>query len=228
MSDRIPGILKRLQHKAVLKQSVYRTTLEVFDEMRDCASEIIDALAPEFRDNDNGVEIMLNDYGTFEFHMKFSGDTLVFIMHTNVFTFPPNHPVSKSDYLRKKPEMGYFGMIQIYNFLSDSIRYNRLADEGYQLSRIFINEERHFCTEGKRKLGFLFSDVSKFSINREHVRTIIEECMLYCLDFDLYVPPGKLFDMITVEQKNYFNNPSGISTGKRLGFTVVDQTKVKH
>ena len=42
--------------------------------------------------------------------------------------------------------------------------------------------------------------------------------MLYALDFDLYVPPMEAMSDMTLEQKNYVNNPSGFATGKRLGF----------
>ena len=42
--------------------------------------------------------------------------------------------------------------------------------------------------------------------------------MLYALDFDLYVPPIETMGDMTLEQKNYVNNPSGFATGKRLGF----------
>ena len=42
--------------------------------------------------------------------------------------------------------------------------------------------------------------------------------MLYALDFDLYVPPMEAMGDMTLEQKNYVNNPSGFATGKRLGF----------
>ena len=117
-------------------------------------------------------------------------------------------------------------MIQIYNFLSDSIKYNRLGDEGYLLARVFVNSENDFYVEGKRQLGFLYKELGKHKLDKKHRHNIIEQCMLYCLDFDLYVPPTDALNQITVQQKNYFNNPSGIATGKRLGFEVVN--KLKH
>ncbi|MCB0733082.1 MAG: hypothetical protein H6608_09425 [Flavobacteriales bacterium] len=227
MSERLSTILNGLNHKAALKQEVYDITVKCFSELRSCVADIQDELAPKILPENASVEVIMSDYGDFEFHLKFSGDTIVFIMHTNVFTFPPTHPSRRTDYIRSNPNLGYFGMIQIYNFLSDSIKYNRLSDEGYQLARIFINQEGNFFVEGKRKLGFIFNDVSKNKLTRKHMQTIIEQCMIFCLDFDLYVPPVGSYERITVQQKNYFNNPSGIATGKRLGFQVVDHSKHK-
>ncbi|MFT5512700.1 MAG: hypothetical protein ACI8SE_001098, partial [Bacteroidia bacterium] len=176
-------------------------------------------------DKSPSVEIRLNKYGDFEFHLKFSGDTIVFLLHTNVFVFPPKHIINKSAYIKEHSDRGYFGMIQIYNFLSDSIKYNRQSDEGYLLARVFVNSENDFYVEGRRQLGFLYKELGKYKLDKKHRHNIIEQCMLYCLDFDLFVPPTDALNQITVQEKNYFNNPSGIATGKRLGFKVVNTLK---
>ena len=222
MSEKLEKILNGLNHKASLKQHVYNHSLEVFDNFKACANNIVEKLAPKLLDKSSSVEIQISDYGQFEFHLKFSGDTIVFLLHTNTFTFPPIHTVSKSAYVKEDQNAGYFGMIQIYNFLSDSIKYNRLGDPGYLLARVFVNYKNDFYVEGKRQLGFLYKDLSKFQMETEHIRNIIEQCMLYCLDFDLFVPPTDAMQEITIQQKNYFNNPSGIATGKRLGFNTVN------
>ena len=141
-------------------------------------------------------------------------------MHTNVFTFPPKHQMNNSAYVKEDTSRGYFGMIQIYNFLSDSLKYNRMNDAGFLLARVYINNDMHFYTEGQRQLGFLFNEIGKQKVNEEDLQKIVEQCMLYCLDFDLYVPPLEASKAITVEQKNFFNNPSGLSTSKRLGFHI--------
>jgi hypothetical protein len=225
MSDKIEQIISGLNKKANLKQGVYGHSIDVFKQFRECALNVVETLAPKVLDQAPSVEINLSDYGDFEFHLKFSGDTIVFLLHTNVFTFPPKHSVSKSSYVKENTDRGYFGMIQIYNFLSDSIKYNRLGDEGYLLARVFVNSENDFYVEGKRQLGFLYKELGKIKLGKSHRHNIIEQCMLYCLDFDLFVPPTDALNPITVQQKNYFNNPSGIATGKRLGFEVVNTLK---
>ena len=109
-------------------------------------------------------------------------------------------------------------MIMAYNFLSDSIKYQRLADVGYLLARLFINSEGHFYVDGQRQLDFLYKNLAQQEIEEDAIVKIIEQTMLYALDFDLYVPPIETMGDMTLEQKNYVNNPSGFATGKRLGF----------
>lgn len=226
MSEKIEQILNGLNHKAALKQDIYKRIQEVFMDFRTCAGNVVNKLVPNVLDKSPSVEVEIHNYGDFEFHLKFSGDTIVFLLHTNVFTFPPKHSVRKSPYIKENPDRGYFGMIQIYNFLSDSIRYNRLADSGYLLARVFINNENMLYVEGRRQLGFMYKEPGKYELSKEHIHDIIEQCMLYCLDFDLFVPPVDAFSEISVQQKNAFNNPSGIATGKRLGFEIINQAKV--
>lgn len=218
MSEKLVEIIDGLNNKAALKQHIYRNTLTVFEQFKKCAIEIADKLTPEVVSKDESLEVELTEIGEFEFHLKFSGDTIAFIMHTNVFSFPPEHEISKTSYVNEVQDRGYCGMIQAYNFLSDSLKYQRLADIGYLLARIFINCEGNFYVDGQRQLDFLFKDFSKQKINNESVIKVIEQTMLYALDFDLYIPPMDNMKEITVQEKDYFNNPRGFATGKRLGF----------
>lgn len=218
MSKKLVEIIDGLNNKAALKQHIYRNTITVFEQFKKCASEIADKLTPEVISKDNSLEVGLSEIGEFEFHLKFSGDTIAFIMHTNVFSFPPEHEVSKSSYVNEAPDRGYCGMIQAYNFLSDSLKYQRLGDIGYLLARIFVNCEGNFYVDGQRQLDFLFKDFNKQKIDNESIIKVIEQTMLYALDFDLYIPPPDTMKEITVQEKDYFNNPGGFVTGKRLGF----------
>jgi len=218
MSEKLVEIIDGLNNKAALKQHIYRNTLTVFEQFKKCATEIADKLTPEVVSKDESLEVELTEIGEFEFHLKFSGDTIAFIMHTNVFSFPPEHEISKTSYVNEVQDRGYCGMIQAYNFLSDSLKYQRLADIGYLLARIFINCEGNFYVDGQRQLDFLFKDFSKQKINNESVIKVIEQTMFYALDFDLYIPPMDNMKEITVQEKDYFNNPRGFATGKRLGF----------
>lgn len=218
MSEEIVKILSGLNNKAALKQHVYRNTKTVFKEIFNCSKEIAEKLAPEVVKKDKSVEVEITEINDFEFHLKFSGDTIAFIMHTNVFLFPPEHEVNNMKYVSDAPERGYFGMIQAYNFLSDSIKYHRMADVGYLLARLFVNAEGHFYVDGQRQLDFLYKNLEKNEIGHDAILKIVEQTMLYALDFDLYVPPINAMSEITLQQKNYFNNSNGIATGKRLGF----------
>lgn len=221
MTDsKINTIKELLCQKSKTKQHVFKITQAVFHDLKMVLRDIETELNPEVGNKAPLVEIKYYDKGDFEAHLKFSGDTLVIMMHTNVFDFDNNHYMSKTPYMKEDPMREFCGMIQIYNFLSDSLRYNREQDMGYLIGRIFVNKDNHFFVDGKRPLSFLYSDISKNTIEKDSLKNIIEEAMLYCLNFDLLVPPIDMISYITVEQKNLMSYSSGMPTGKLLGFTM--------
>src|ERR1043166_577030 len=142
------------------------------------------------------------------------------MMHTNVFDFENSHFILSTNYVKEDPMREFCGLIQVYNFLSDSLKYNRIDDEGYLITRIFINKERHFFMEGKQSVSLQYRDFECCSINTETLNNFIIEIMNYCLNFDLIAPPLEKAFTITVEQKNNMSYSSGFPTGKRLGFRM--------
>lgn len=220
MNSKISEIQELLCRKSSTKQEVFRTTQTIFRDLKMVLRALETELTPKLQDDAPHVEVKYSDKGDFEAHLKFSGDTLVIMMHTNVFDFDENHFINKSPYVKEDTLREFCGMIQIYNFLSDSIKYNRDNDVGYLIARVFINKDQHFFIEGKRPLSFLFSDIGKSIISPETLRTIIEEAMLFCLNFDLLAPPVESINYISVEQKNSMSHSSGMPTGKRLGFVM--------
>jgi len=211
-------ILQALQEKASTKQKIYRTTLKIFEDLKKTLKEIQADLNKEIKKVDKSVEISYEAKGTFEAEIKFSGDVLIFSMHTNVFTFNDDHFIHKTGYVEEDPSRAYCGTIQIYNFLTDSFKYNRSNDVGYLIARIFINKEKHFFVEGKRQLGFLYTDFENITISKESIKAIIESAMLYAIDFDLLVPPYNEVKELTLLQKIQQTGTTSFKTGKRLGF----------
>jgi hypothetical protein len=220
MSSKINQIQDILCKKSSTKQQVFRLTQNIFRDLKMVLRELETELTPKLVDDAPHVEVKYSDKGDFEAHLKFSGDTLVVMMHTNVFDFDETHFVNKSAYVKEDLLREFCGMIQIYNFLSDSIRYNRDSDVGYLIARVFINKDQHFFVEGKRPLSFLFNDLEKNIISHDTLRTVVEEAMLFCLNFDLMAPPVEAINYISVEQKNNMSHSSGMPTGKRLGFVM--------
>lgn len=198
--------------------------MEIFHEFKVQMKAIKEEIEPEMRKIDKNVELSFHEFGDFESELKFSGDTLVFMMHTNVFTFPPEHEVSKSSYVTDEPLNAYCGMIMIYNFLSDSIKYNRMDDSGYLIARVFINKEGHFFVDGKRQFSFLYNDFSAYVINTEIVKQIIQTAILHTLDFDLFAPPIDEVNEITLGQKVMATGFAALKTGKRMGFDYLDES----
>lgn len=210
-------ILKTLAEKSVLKQDVYRQTVSVFELFKTVLKEVAADLSKKMAAIDKRVHIEFQDKGEFELEMRVAGDVLIFYMHTNVFEFDRSHSIWKTSYVRENEFNSYCGMINVYNFLSDSFKYNRVNDLGYLIARIFINRELHYFVEGKRQLGFLYNDFVHSVISKEKVTAIVESLVLYCLAFDLFTPPFDAVKEVTVMELQEATSQMQ-ATGKRLGF----------
>ncbi len=212
-------VVELLEEKSNLKQKVFDNTLEVFNEIRSILKEIVAEINNEISGKvDSRVLLEFYDKGTFEVELKIAGDILVFNMHTNVFDFPPDHSVRQITYFEENPYRSFSGIISIYNFLADSIRFNRYEDLGYLIGRIFINVDNHYMVEGKRQLGLLYRDYHLNVVSRDALKNIIYSAILYTLDFDLLVPPYDSVSILTVRSMLETINKAKIKTGKRLGF----------
>ena len=214
-------------NKGELKQQVYAATKESFELFRSTTREMIDLFKQERQSNGKNVRFEFTDRGDFEFEVKFAGDVLLFMMHTNVFEFSRNHEVMKSQYIRENPNRSYCGVIHIYNFLADSFLYQRDNDLGYMIGRVFVNVDRHYFIGGKRELGMLFNNFNTSLINSESVQNIVESAIEYTTNFDLLTPPYDEVKLVSVgEMRTNFDKKS-LVTGKRLGFRFQADTDVE-
>jgi hypothetical protein len=211
-------ILNLLREKVALKQQVSDLTHEVFDELKVILKELFLELQAEIVKLKKDIPISYQARGDFEVVLTIADDTLVFLMHTNVFTFDKDHEIWKNSYVEKNPLCVFCGKIYVYNFLSDSFKYNRANDVGYLIARIFINREKHFFVEGKKQLGFLFNDFQHDVLNKKRIREILESAVLYSLDFDPFTPPYDQLTPISVQAVMETSLLTKIATGKRLGF----------
>ncbi|HBX49778.1 MAG: hypothetical protein A2275_00095 [Bacteroidetes bacterium RIFOXYA12_FULL_35_11] len=211
-------ILSALKEKSAMKQKVYDVTKETFDIIKTILQDIEKDYNKHLKTVDNRLLLGYKDKGAFEAEIKIAGDLLFFNMHSNIFEFNRDHGVWKISYMKNNQMASYCGIINIYNFLSDSFQYNRLDDLGYLIGRIFINKDKHFFIEGKRELGYLFNDFGSSVIDKETMRSIIESAILYTLNFDLLVPPFDTVKILTVSQMQEKMNKHRLQTGKRLGF----------
>lgn len=211
-------ILKTLKEKSSLKQDVYTNTLTAFLTLKKTAKEFAYELSKEMGTIDKRVVIEYKEKGEFEFELRVAGDLLIFSMHTNVFEFDKSHQVWKNSYIKEDHTRSFCGMINIYNFLNDSFKYNRINDLGYVIGRIFINKENHYFVEGKRQLGFLYNDFVHSVIDAEAIKAILESTILYCINFDLYTPPFDAIKEISVQDMQSVSENMQGKTGKRLGF----------
>ncbi|RQO74546.1 hypothetical protein DBR43_03925 [Pedobacter sp. KBW06] len=211
-------ILKEFECKASLKQSIYRNTTEIFDLLKKQLSKTAGRLKQDYGVKDTSVEIDYKENNKFEAQLKFSGDMLMVSMHSNIFNFEPSHSIFQTKYIKEDPSLSYCGIIYIHNFLADSIKYNRLADQGSLIARILINKDKHFMVEGEGALDFLYQDIANNLVTEEKLTDIIERSILFCLASDLVIPPFAQIKEVTLNQKQSMLAASGYPTGKHLGY----------
>ena len=207
-----------IKDKGILKQDVFSNIILNFKILKNVLKEIGDDLKDRIAKEDERVIIEYKDSGEFEAQLRVSGDLLLFQMHSNVFKFDMNNSLWKTSYLTENPHRGYCGVINIYNFLNDSFKYNRGNDLGYLIGRVFINYENHYMVEGKRQLGFLYNDFINSSVDKEQLKSIVQSSILYAMDFDLLVPNYDIVKETSVNQVKQISDTHKLRTGKRLGF----------
>lgn len=227
-STQTPHLIDTIIRKGALKQQIYSNTSKAFQDFKKVIKELIDDNQKKIQRTNSNIAFEYRDKGDFEIEIKFAGDVLIFLMHTNVFEFSRNHEVMKTTYVREDAERSYCGMITIFNFLADSFKYNRINDIGYLIGRVFINKDMHYFIEGKREVGMLFNNFQNAVLDEAAVRQIIESAMLYTINFDLLTPPYESMKEVTVSEMQYTLENMPIRTGKRLGFRFYADTDEKH
>lgn len=216
------NIINLLKEKASTKQKVYKITKQIFSKLQELLKEKAIRLNTEIADDD--VTISYLESGDFDAKLTFSGETLLFHMHTNIFEFEQSHPIHKTSYVQEDKMRSFCGVINIYNFLSDSLKYNRLNDAGFLIARVFINKDYHFFVEGEQELGFLFNEFIHQKINADQMNNIINSCMEYALHFDLEIPNFNDVKIVSIHEILDINNNHKLKTSKRLGFKFSHET----
>ena len=211
-------ILNMLKERSCMKQDVYARTKEAFITLKEVLQELAEELSDSVGPMDERVKVEYKENGEYACQLTIAGDIIIFHMHTNVFKLDQSHSLWKTSYLSDDGMRGYFGLVNMYNFLADSFRFKRERDIGYLVSRLFLNKDGHFFLQGKRQLGYLYNDVANLQLDREKLKSVLESVILYVIDFDLLMPPYDQVNQVTVFEMNALNANMQLSTGKRLGF----------
>lgn len=216
----IPKIVKDIEDTSFVKQDVYHNTIAAFTNFKRVVESVVVDLNKELSGKDHEVDISLEEPSTFELRLKIAGDIILFTMHSNVFNFDEQHAVHQMPYVQQDRTRSYCGSIQVFNFLADSFKYNRLTDIGYMIARVFLNKENHFFVEGHRQLGFLYNDFEKAELNDVYIRAIVESCIQYSLDFDLIAPPFEATRQMSVQAMQMLSMQAGWHTSKIPGYKL--------
>ncbi|UOQ99463.1 hypothetical protein MUN81_08225 [Hymenobacter sp. 5317J-9] len=219
-ADRLDQIFEGLKQKSVAKQAIYRNTQAAFDCLRLVSQELVVELSRKLTPLDSSVIIEYRSINDMEFHIKFSGDLLVFVMHSNVVTFPDDYGPMPSAYVNADFRRRFFGHIMAYNFMADSIKYQRLNDPGYLVGRLLVNIENHYYLEGVQQLELPDNDMSDNVIAPEAMRLFVESAMIAAVNNDLIAPLLPEIQKISVKQK--VENQQ-VSRGSKVGFSFSHQ-----
>lgn len=213
------AILETLLHKSSLKQQVFDNTFAAFNDLKEALHELSTEIDEELDEKiDKRIRIEYRDRGKFEAQIQVAGDVLIFTMHTNVFQFHASHPIWNNDYVTSNRDNSYCGVINIFNFLADSFKYNRAEDDGYLIGRIFVNRETNFFVEGKHQNVVRVEQFGQRVLDRPMIMHILETAVGYALGFDMLVPPYEAVKYVSVEQFNTKFENSKLQTGKRMGY----------
>lgn len=211
--DKIVGLLKT---KATLKQDIADYAERVFELFRVVLKSEVEFYQSQIEDD--RVRLRVEEKGTHELRLFIGSDAIIFQLHRNIFKLPEDNPMWKTSYLKENEGNGFFGMINVYNFLAESFEQNRMNDPGYLLGRVFMNHQEHFMVEGKGQLGFLFRDLANSMISEDIVRKIVQVVIAHAVDFDLVTPPYEMVQQASVMQIESISSNLQVATGKRLGF----------
>ncbi len=208
--------MQLLTEKASIKQEVFRKSKDYFNMMKGVVESVTACVADEVTKVDDALQLEYKDNSPNECELHFSGDVLLFNMHTNVFTFDKNHRIWQSGYVREDKRRAYFAMINIYNFLADSFRYNRMNDAGLLLARVFVNREGQFFVEGKKQMSFIFNHLGQQVMDEANIKELVDTAMICSLEHDLTVPDYKDSMRVSVKQIQSLSNELQLKTAKKV------------
>ncbi len=211
-------IIQTLTEKSVMKLNIYKQTKEIFKIFKENLHEINEDMKANVNIGETKLHFEYKEKSDYEASISFAGDTLIFHMHSNIFNFDKSHYMYNTPYIKQDEDRAYCAVINVYNFLTDSFKFNRENDVGYLIARIFINKEKHFFVEGKRQLGFLYNEFGTNVIDKQSSKSIIESAVLYAIDFDLLMPNYEQVKQVSIGEIYYHSEMLHQKTGKRVGF----------
>ena len=129
------------------------------------------------------VRLEYRDRGKFEAQLQVANDLLIFRCTPTSSRFDANHLIwQKPLRAQADQENSYCGLISIYNFLSDSFKFNRNADEGYLIGRIFNQPRTPLLSKRAKQQTRCGPPHWKVEIGRMHWSTCWKGAIAYSLN----------------------------------------------
>jgi hypothetical protein len=224
--DPLDYLKNLLESKSDAKQRTYKHLLDAFAMLRKESARVIADLKKKARPGDKDVTIEFKEVNEHEFHVKLAGDLLIFVLHTNVVTFDQEHFIMKEKYVLENDINRYFGQINIYNFMSDSLKFNRVNDPGYLLARVMINHDNRFFVEGEGTIAENFGHISEGPVTEDDLQHVVKLALTIAIENDLMAPPYPQVKYITLYQK--LEHTPELGGGQKIGFKMSYERNQPH
>jgi hypothetical protein len=211
---------KLVNEKVPVTGLVQKNCAAWFDVFKIEAQKLVQHLYNTVEDKSLQPLFAYDERGSRQCSVRVGEDLIVFHVRSNTFRFDDAHFLNKTSYVKANPLNGFCGIINVYNFLNESMLKSKENDVGFLLARVFINREHHFYVEGKKQIGLLYNDFTNEVIDASKIETIIKSILIFSLEHDLFVAPFEAVQSITVNelQNNIFS--TSLASSKRLGYRL--------
>jgi hypothetical protein len=216
-ADHIKYITQLLESKSTAKQKTYKHLLAAFKKLSKESQRIVNELRKTAKPHDKDVTVDFAEVSEHEFQVKLAGDLLIFMLHTNIVTLDPEHAIMQDVYIKQDECNRYFGQINIYNFMSDSLKFNRVNDPGYLIARLMVNHENRYFIEGEGQLS-AFNQISKDVLGDDILNALVKLSLAIAIENDLMAPPYPQVKFITLYQK--MEHAPELGAGQKIGFKM--------
>lgn len=223
--DPLEYIRHLLENKSTAKQITYKNLLAAFQVLAKESQRIVGELKGMSKPGDEDVTVDFKIVNDNEFQVKLAGDLLIFVLHTNVVTFEEGHIIMQDPYIKQAEVNRYFGQIMIYNFMADSIKFNRVNDPGYLVARLLINHEGRYIVEGEGRLSAIANKISTEPITENELNVLVKLALTIAIENDLMAPPFPQVRFITLFQK--MEKTQELGAGQKIGFRMSYQSKIE-
>ncbi len=218
MTEELNNLVSKIRVKSQTQTIVKQQTKEVFNKLKDNARNLVKEIKETLGEEAKNAKLEFENISEYEFHIMFAGELLVFNLHSTILNFPPEHITNKSPWVQEDESRGFFGVILAYNFLTDSLKYKRMHDTGYLISRLFVNKEDHFFIEGLTQMSFLYPDIKSNTINDKVLDDYLRLGLQAALETTPVMTPFEQEKQISVAEKL---NRSMLGNVKKVGFQMI-------
>ena len=210
------SIISIVGPKAEMRKELEHIVVDSFE----CLCDVLKGLADEYNKILNRkTTVIFERAASHVAKFTIDADVLVFSQHTDIFQFDRDHKVWQTPYVNEDQTRTFTGVVNVYNFLTDSFRYDRDEDYGYLVARVFVNKDNSYFVEGKRQRSTGVEHFGEAKLDSNNWRRVVETALKYVVEFDALVPPYEtvaVTDMVHLKQAIL---TSKTKTAKRLGFS---------